>query len=109
MAKTRKARNDRNHVIYCVTCIVTGAQYVGLTVATGGVKKALHVRMQKHAERARNENKDWGLCKALRDHGAESFVYGALFVIRGKKKAHAAEMELIRAFNPELNTFKAAA
>ena len=81
----------------------------GTTVAAGGVKKALHVRMQKHAERARNENKNWGLCKSLREYGAENFAYGLLMVVRGKKAAHAVEMELIRNFNPELNTFKAAA
>ena len=106
MARTRKARSDRNHVVYCITCVVTGGQYVGITVAAGGVKKALHVRMQKHAERARNENKGWGLCDAIRSYGPESFVYGLLEIVRGKAAAHKRETELIKIHSPELNTFK---
>jgi hypothetical protein len=100
----RKARNDRRHAIYCITCIVTGEQYVGITVASGSVKQRLKVRMQKHAERARNENKDWGLCAALRTHGVENFNYGVLELVRGKLAAHRREMEIVRAFMPALNT-----
>jgi group I intron endonuclease len=103
--RTRKARCDQNHAIYVITNIVTGEQYVGLTLASGNVKKRLKVRMQKHAERARNENKGWALCNSLREYGAESFVYGLLEIVRGKKEAHAREIQIIREFNPALNTF----
>jgi hypothetical protein len=100
----RKARSDRRHAIYVITCVVTGEQYVGLTVASGSVKQRLKVRMQKHAERARNENKAWGLCDALRTHGAENFTYGLLEIVRGKLAAHARENDIIRAYVPALNT-----
>ena len=106
MARARKARNDRNHVIYAITNTVTQEQYIGLTVAQGGLRKALKVRMQKHAQRARVENKNWGLCENLRKYGPESFVYGALCIVRGKKAAHAVELEMIRKHVPTLNTFK---
>jgi len=100
----RKARCDRRHIIYVVTCEVTGEQYVGLTIGSGSVKQRLKVRMQKHAERARNENKNWGLCNALRTHGAENFTYGVLDIVRGKLTAHARENDIIRAYMPALNT-----
>jgi len=106
MARQRKARSDRNHAIYLITNTVTNEQYIGITVIVGNIKKAIRVRCQKHAERARNENKNWGLCNALREHGAENFTYGLLQVVRGKKNAHAVELELIRSINPALNTFK---
>lgn len=100
----RKARSDKNHAIYVITNIVTGEQYVGLTVASGNVKNRLKVRMQKHAERARNENKPWALCESLRTYGPESFTYGLLEIVRGKTAAHNRELELIRQHNPALNT-----
>lgn len=100
----RKARSDKNHAIYVITNIVTGEQYVGLTVASGNVKNRLKVRMQKHAERARNENKPWTLCESLRTYGPESFTYGLLEIVRGKTAAHSRELELIRQHNPALNT-----
>jgi hypothetical protein len=105
MARTRKARNDRLHAIYVITNLTTGEQYVGLTVCSGNVKKALHIRMQKHAERARNENKGWALCNSIRQYGPEIFVYGLLEIVRGKKAAHQRETEIIREHNPALNTF----
>ncbi|HET8688499.1 MAG TPA: hypothetical protein VFM18_17950 [Methanosarcina sp.] len=104
MARARKARNDRNHCIYVITCNVTGEQYIGLTVLVKSVKKSLHIRCQKHAERARNETKNWGLCEALRTHGPENFTYGLLEKVRGRLNAHARERELIAAHNPALNT-----
>lgn len=105
MARIRKARTDRNHAIYVITNLVTGEQYVGLTVCSGSVKQRLKVRMQKHAERARNENKNWALCNSLREYGPENFTYGLLEIVRGKKEAHARETQLIREYNPALNTF----
>jgi hypothetical protein len=105
MARVRKARSDRKHALYVITCIATNEQYIGLTVASGNVKMRLRVRMQKHAERARNENRAWGLCEALRTHGPENFTYGLLETVNGKLAAHHRELELIRTHNPALNTF----
>jgi hypothetical protein len=104
MARTRKARSDRNHMVYVLTNVVTSEQYVGLTV--GANKQALHVRCQKHVRRALTENKDWALCRSIREHGAESFTMGILFVVRGKLAAHRHELEVIRMHNPALNTAK---
>ena len=101
----RKTRTDRNHAIYVITNTVTAEQYVGVTVCSGNVKKALKVRMQKHVRRALTENKDWGLSRALRERGADRFVFGKLEVIRGKRPAHAHETELINTLKPALNTF----
>jgi hypothetical protein len=106
MARVRKARNDRNQLIYCITNQETGEQYIGVTVATGGVKKALRVRMQKHIRRALTENRDWALCTSIREHGVEAFTYGLIEVIRGKLAVHRREFELIRQHNPALNTAK---
>ena len=104
VTKKRKTRSDRNHAIYCITNIVTNEQYVGITVTAGGVKKALKVRIQKHVRRALTENKDWALCKSIREHGPEAFVYGLLEIVRGKKAAHEREVEIIKAHRPALNT-----
>lgn len=108
MLKTqRKRRSDRNQVIYYIQDVVTLEYYVGLTaVAFGGnVRKTLNRRMQKHMQRALSENKDWGLSVALRERGAERFVYGVVEVVRGKKAAHIRETELINSLRPSLNTF----
>jgi hypothetical protein len=78
---------------------------VGITVASGNVRAALRVRMQKHLRRALTESKDWALCRSLREHGAEVHVYGVLEIVRGRLAAHARERELIRVHNPILNTF----
>ena len=104
MARARKARNDRNHAIYVISCLVTGEQYVGLTVASGNVKQRLRVRMQKHIRRALTEGHEWGLCCAIREHGVENFTYGLLMTVRGKLAAHRHELEVIRVHQPALNT-----
>jgi hypothetical protein len=100
----RKTRTDRNHAIYQITNIVTGEQYIGVTVCSGSVKKALKVRIQKHIRRALTENKTWALCKSIREHGVEAFEYGLLEIVRGKAPAHARERELTAKIQPELNT-----
>lgn len=56
-------------------------------------------------QRALTENKDWGLSRALRERGAERFVFGVIEVVRGKKIAHSRETELINTLQPILNTF----
>lgn len=105
MARIRKARSDRNHAIYVITCVTTGEQYIGLTVVSGGVRKALKVRIQKHVRRALTENRDWTLCRAIREHGPANFTYGLIDVVRGKQAAHDLEQALVKAHQPVLNTF----
>lgn len=108
MLKTqRKRRSDRNQVIYFIEDVVTHDIYIGLTALCfkGNVRKTLTRRMQKHMQRALAENKDWGLSRALRERGAERFVFGVVEVVRGKKAAHARETELINTMQPALNTF----
>ena len=103
----RKRRTDRNQVIYYILDSVTQEYYIGLTALSfkGNVFRTLRRRMQKHMQRAMTENKDWGLSRALRERGADSFVFGTLEVVRGKKPAHARETELINTLQPALNTF----
>lgn len=108
MLKTqRKRRTDRNQVIYFIEDVVTREVYIGLTALcfAGNVRKTLTRRMQKHMQRALAENKDWGLSRALRERGAERFVFGVVEVVRGKKAAHSRETELINTMQPALNTF----
>lgn len=105
IVKKRKKRTDCNHAIYVISNIVTGEQYIGITAIRTSLKKDLWVRMQKHAQRARCETKDWGLCNSLREYGPESFTFGLLEIVRGKRPAHARELELIRMYHPSLNTF----
>lgn len=100
----RKTRTDRNHAIYQITNIVTGEKYIGVTVCAGNVKKALKVRIQKHIRRALTENKDWALCRSIRDFGCESFEYSLMEIVRGKKEAHNREREITAIMQPELNT-----
>ena len=100
----RKARSDRNHAIYAITNNVTGDFYIGVTVCSGSMNKALKVRFQKHVRRALTENKDWALCQSIREHGASAFTYGIVEFVRGRKPAHARERELIAEYSPELNT-----
>jgi hypothetical protein len=104
---TRKRRTDRNQVIYYIQDKVTLEYYIGLTALSfnGSVFKTLRRRMQKHMQRALAENKDWGLSRALREKGAERFVFGVVEVVRGKRPAHARETELINTLQPALNTF----
>ena len=104
---TRKRRTDRNQVLYYIQDVVTQDTYVGLTAVcfAGNVRKTLTRRMQKHMQRALTENKNWGLSRALREHGAERFVFGVIEIVRGKRPAHARETELINTLRPALNTF----
>ena len=107
MLRNRKRRSDRNQVIYYIEDVVTREVYIGLTALcfAGNVRKTLTRRMQKHMQRALAENKNWGLSRALRERGAERFVFGVVEVVRGKKAAHARETELINTMQPALNTF----
>jgi hypothetical protein len=104
---SRKRRTDRNQVIYFIQDIESKEYYIGLTALSynGNVRKTLNRRMQKHMQRALAENKNWGLSVALRERGAERFVYGVVEIVRGKRPAHARETELINTMQPALNTF----
>ena len=99
-----KRRQDTKHAVYCITNTVTGEQYIGITVCGNQLRKALKVRIQKHVRRALTENKVWDLCHSIREYGPENHIYGLLEIVRGRKPAHARERELIRKFNPALNT-----
>jgi hypothetical protein len=107
LRSTRKRRTDRNQVVYYIQNVVTHDLYIGLTALSykGNIKRTLTRRMQKHMQRALAESKDWGLCEALRQFGAEAFVFGPIEVVRGKKPAHARETALIKELQPNLNTF----
>lgn len=100
----RKKRIDRKHIVYCLTNVVNGDFYIGIT--QGFRKVDLRIRVQKHVRRALTEGKDWALCNAIRDFGPESFVAQELAVVRGKVPAHAIERELIAEHNPKLNSHK---
>ena len=102
--KVRKRRQDTNHAVYVITNNITGAQYIGITVCGRNVRQALKVRIQKHVRRAVTENKDWELCKSIREYGTLAHTYGLVEIVRGRKPAHARERELIREYNPALNS-----
>ena len=102
----RKRRSDRNHAIYVITNTESGELFFGLAVLNYDVKVALKRRIQKHVQRATAEDKDWGLCKSIREYGSEAFTFGLLEVVRGKSAAHIRELEYIRAYHPVLNTFR---
>ena len=106
MTQTFRPANAK-HAIYVITNIMTNEQYIGLAVISpAGVKAAIRRRAQKHVQRANAENKDWGLCKNIREYGSEAFTYGLLEIVSGKAQAHLRELEYIRAYNPVLNTFR---
>ena len=100
----RKARSDRKHAVYMLANTNTGEYYIGITVCGGNVRKALKIRIQKHVRRAVTENKDWELCKSIREYGTLAHTYGLVEIVRGRKPAHARERELIRRYNPALNS-----
>ncbi len=108
MLKTqRKRRNDRNQAIYMLENTITGEQYIGLTVVSyrGNAERTIQRRFLKHVQRAKTENKDWGLSRNIRKYGAEAFIVMLVDVVRGKAEAHKVETALINELQPALNTF----
>lgn len=100
----RKRRADRNHVIYRITCSVTGATYVGITVAKGRAYQAsARTRWDGHVRHAIREGRPYPLHAAIREHGPEAFKVDVLDVVRGKGAAHKRERELIAELAPSLN------
>lgn len=104
---TRKKRNDRNHLIYMLTCDATQERYIGVTVMKpGGKWKTMRQRWSSHLYKAMRLEEDWGLPNAIREYGEESFYMEILDIVRGKKDAFAVEAELINNMKTELNTRK---
>jgi hypothetical protein len=100
----RKRRNDRNQVIYLLTCVETGERYIGLTVARGrAYKRSMNIRFEAHIRNATVYGKDTLLYRAMRAHGPASFNKEVLEVIRGKAEAHRRELEIARELDVELN------
>jgi len=100
----RAKRIDRNHVIYRITCTVTGETYIGLTASKGrAYLGSAKRRLSRHISQARTENRSMTLHDRIRLHGADQFIIEVLDVVRGKPQAHEAEIALIRLHNPPLN------
>ena len=79
-------------------------EYIGITAKTQTtVLKSLRLRFKKHLERARNESKSWPLYSAIRKYGVEKVDIDILETVRGKKNAHAREVNLIKTLQPKLN------
>ena len=101
---TRKRRQDTKHAVYMLVNTNTNEAYIGITVCGAQVAKALKVRFQKHVRRAVTENKDWALCRSIRENGAEAFVVLLVDIVRGRKPAHKVEREIINEYAPALNS-----
>jgi hypothetical protein len=99
----RKKRSDRTHIVYMIE---SGNDfYLGVTAKTEkSINRSVQVRFNKHIYRSRSENKSWLLYESIRDKGIDSFTISIVEVLRGKTVAHKRERELIREFNPNLNT-----
>ena len=99
----RKRRSDCKHLIYSIS--IKGREYIGVTVVDQGrVMPSLTRRWNKHVRRALTENKVWALCHSIREYGSENHTYGLVEIVRGRKPAHQRERELIRQYQPALNT-----
>ena len=103
---TRKKRTDRTHIIYELR--VNGLSYIGVTAKTEStINKSVLARAAKHYYRAQTEAKNWALCSALRTVASKNDIEVLVHeTLRGKEAAHKRERELIKLFNPELNTDK---
>jgi hypothetical protein len=101
-----KPRSDRNHIIYEI--ITPQGSYIGVTAKTQTtVLKSLRARAAKHYYRAKTETKSWALCQYLRTLTDKSEIDIRMHeMVRGKAEAHTRERELIRLYNPALNTDK---
>ena len=100
----RRPRSDRTHIIYELR--VAGGNYIGVTAKTETtILKSLRSRAAKHFYRAKTENLDWTLCRALRALADKSEIEMLVHeIVRGKAAAHKREVEIRRAVKPTLNT-----
>lgn len=100
----RKKRDDRNHIIY--ELVVPAGNYIGVTAKTEStIAKSVRSRAAKHFYRAKTENKNWLLCRALRELARKEDIEIKVHeIVRGKAAAHVRECEIRRTVKPTLNT-----
>ena len=104
--KHRKHRSDRKYLVYVIENSVTLEYYVGVTACIDrSGKETLAARWSRHIGRAYNQNKNWNLCRSIREYGYNSFVPLIFCLIRGKKEAFELETELRKSGSFVLNTF----
>lgn len=100
----RKRRNDRNHLIYKLTCSVDDSIYIGMTFIDRGKRLAsLDRRWRAHLRNAMVYGNSTILYDAIRTHGPETFTHEIIEVVRGKAACHAAERQFIKDLQPALN------
>ena len=99
----RKKRADRTHILYEIV-VADRFSYIGLTVkGQSTINKSVRLRLKKHFERARNEDKKWPLYQCINKYGTEKVSISIVEVVRGKLNAHKRECELIKVLKPKLN------
>ena len=102
--KPRKRRNDRNHLIYKLTCSEDGSFYIGMTfIEQRNAEKSLRRRWLAHKRNALKYNKQEILSETVRQYGLESFTREVLQIVRGKANCHEVERQLIKDLQPTLN------
>jgi len=102
--KPRKRRNDRNHLVYKLTCSEGGSFYIGVTfIEQRNAEKSLRRRWLAHQRNALRYNKQELLSQTIRKHGPETFTREVLQIVRGKANCHTVERQLIKDLRPPLN------